>query len=1407
MHGPSPSQPSCSQSPQSAPFLLPIPLRTTSPLTGHNDRRSWGRPATTDVKAGHAGRVTAAQYRIWLLTAKGDPGKHIQVTIPPFWRPGINLLTVTEGGDAEGFNWETYCLEDEFTVLLRTEQQSEMKIRKNKRTLYEMKCSAPDQSRHGHDDDVGNLGNSGSVFGNLDAESDSESTITDSDRSSREEADRVINASQPGGKRKRGGQVGKFRAPPATEHVLHPTHLLNDELYIDLVHILQQPSRLKEIKRDNPVYGDQLYRLLHYRRRFHLFWTVTNVNPDPSGTPWMRVVPMLYVIPCTVQTTVPEPNDGLRATPVSHIRAVLTAWHRQNGHERDCFDEVKKQFYNIRREDCYLFARYCSTCLEESSCKINKLPLKPIVTVLARQRYTLDLTDMIYYQEQLKKNGKGYFRDGKGWKLATQFRYIAHMIDHATRFAWAAALRRKDQSEVESFVNTVWAMHGKPELLHTDNGGEFKNITLTGLCRDWGVFIVRGKPYTPRVQGMIERANRSLKKCIRCLMRDGDTIDWTHVLPMAVSKRNHRRHSSTKQIPARSFPPPLPAQLSRKPFHPSIDVNRHAPRAQDEDDDDGLGDVTDYSQEEDDDDDAPSSPVMMVDLLQDDDSSAVMEHGPAAADTTEAVAKILQSMDEVRPTEVVSPTAVSPSSSISSSSVSSSPTSLPVAAVTAVAVSVEEAESVDSHPYRVANAAAEAAVDGLSRVTTEIPNGPNADPVTAGKWKPLDHEWCVLAPQLSAVLWRYGIEGDGGCAPRAAWYIKELVRCTQAQGGRRRTPRPRVASFDQVEQLAKKVHDWLESDVGAKRYEQLQAMSEVQVSFLDRAHVLEEMKSTRKWKALEWWACWGEIEHYNVFVLTKTVNNIYYPPTKRWSSDVSYGVRIITNGGQLIEKDGDNCVAVLQVQRWDSVDQQSGAGPVRTYGHYEVLMEKDRCCVWNCKHPVVAEALLPAIVSTRRAADTINSSNKMARAYDARIDITNEVFTVGQVVLLRIQEEIPKRRGMPKPPMDLAQYSIPTKIISIRLDPGQLAVHSWYKVMSMHGVLKGRYRVNSLVAAGQGVHRELEQQPIPDPIPDESRQLDESQAWRRHMRHQHIRRHAQADHRKRVQRAQEVMDNHHTAVNKSDMDSDISDSSLSSDDETSSSSESSGDLSPAPNSARPHDTACVICHQDDDPADLIPCAGCLQTMHGRTDRCTAPGQGVDHRLTVQSQTFCSQHCAQQQAAKDTRFFNSQDTASRGKRKKVNKVLSASQPSPELVVIDGSDEAPNAMSESNIGSNNMPRATHIVSSSPSSEKSGDTRLGPSRTSASSSMVCKTCLEVITGSFDFCTSCGKWVHGRKVHCVRQRVGCGSQFSDGLVLCVECRFAGVLDSPWEQYQRWMKETGLWSEHHKWMRERQLL
>ncbi len=100
--------------------------------------------------------------------------------------------------------------------------------------------------------------------------------------------------------------------------------------------------------------------------------------------------------------------------------------------------------------------------------------------------------DLIEFPTDLKHDNLGY-------------QYALTVIDTFSKLSWVRSLKSKEAGEVTAALSHILEQEGPPSVLHSDNGGEFRNHFMSTLTERYGIKQVFGAPYRPQSQGCIER--------------------------------------------------------------------------------------------------------------------------------------------------------------------------------------------------------------------------------------------------------------------------------------------------------------------------------------------------------------------------------------------------------------------------------------------------------------------------------------------------------------------------------------------------------------------------------------------------------------------------------------------------------------------------------------------------------------------------------------------------------------------------------------------------------------------------------------------------------------------------------------------------------------------------------------
>jgi len=123
-------------------------------------------------------------------------------------------------------------------------------------------------------------------------------------------------------------------------------------------------------------------------------------------------------------------------------------------------------------------------------------------------------------------------------------------MDNFTKWVEAAALPDSTaKTQAEFLVRQIIAMHGRPRVILTDNGGDFLNDLNSYILSSLGIQETHTTPYHPAANGMVERINATLKDCLSKYMEGGDHTLWECYLALCVMCYNTSVNKTTGYTP------------------------------------------------------------------------------------------------------------------------------------------------------------------------------------------------------------------------------------------------------------------------------------------------------------------------------------------------------------------------------------------------------------------------------------------------------------------------------------------------------------------------------------------------------------------------------------------------------------------------------------------------------------------------------------------------------------------------------------------------------------------------------------------------------------------------------------------------------------------------------------------
>lgn len=241
---------------------------------------------------------------------------------------------------------------------------------------------------------------------------------------------------------------------------------------------------------------------------------------DPSGTKQLYHVRIPF---------------NMRVVKESERMSVIKAFYadtQTNGYSASSFHErVSHDFLGISRSDIEATLKTFEVHqmgMAKNSVKV----VKPIVSEYPMQHWQMDLIDMSQHH-----------------RLNGEVTFLLNVVDHFSKFAWSRPLKNKSVQNVASELQQIILQEGPPEILQSDNGGEFTGDKMQELVARFDIDHRFSLPYKPNTNGAVERFNGTLKEKIGHFLTDHSAKAYLPHLQQLVFSYNTAKHSTTKKTP------------------------------------------------------------------------------------------------------------------------------------------------------------------------------------------------------------------------------------------------------------------------------------------------------------------------------------------------------------------------------------------------------------------------------------------------------------------------------------------------------------------------------------------------------------------------------------------------------------------------------------------------------------------------------------------------------------------------------------------------------------------------------------------------------------------------------------------------------------------------------------------
>ena len=219
--------------------------------------------------------------------------------------------------------------------------------------------------------------------------------------------------------------------------------------------------------------------------------------------------------------------------PIFITPTILKEAHEQIGHMgvAKTFDIIQKRFYWPGFfKAVENFCARCELCAKNKAVPRPRWPLKPI-EIVPIPFYMIGV-DLIGPLKTTRSGNK----------------YILSVIDYYTKYAEAEALPNQEAETIVRALEEIFARHGMPSVLLTDQGRSFESHLVKSVCQLFGIEKRRTTAYHPQTDGLCERFNGVLKALLRMKVNN-DKDDWDEQLPHALLAYRVSKQSSTGVTP------------------------------------------------------------------------------------------------------------------------------------------------------------------------------------------------------------------------------------------------------------------------------------------------------------------------------------------------------------------------------------------------------------------------------------------------------------------------------------------------------------------------------------------------------------------------------------------------------------------------------------------------------------------------------------------------------------------------------------------------------------------------------------------------------------------------------------------------------------------------------------------
>ena len=128
-------------------------------------------------------------------------------------------------------------------------------------------------------------------------------------------------------------------------------------------------------------------------------------------------------------------------------------------------------------------------------------------------------------------------------------RCILTFQDDLSKYVVTVPIGQQEAETVaRAFVDKIVLTYGTPQILQTDQGGNFVSEVFRNTCKILRIKKIQSTAFHPESQGSIERSHRVLAEYLRHYVKE-DQTNWDHWVTFATYVCNTTEHSATGFTP------------------------------------------------------------------------------------------------------------------------------------------------------------------------------------------------------------------------------------------------------------------------------------------------------------------------------------------------------------------------------------------------------------------------------------------------------------------------------------------------------------------------------------------------------------------------------------------------------------------------------------------------------------------------------------------------------------------------------------------------------------------------------------------------------------------------------------------------------------------------------------------